>query len=69
MEIVEGVRSASRLTTVLPVEKDDRIIWIDVAGYSLATSQRPTAWGVDPITTHTFRLNARKQEVTATRDV
>ena len=69
VDLVGGVNATNRLVKVLPVEHGDRITWIDVAGYPLATSDVPRIWRRDAISTHTFRLAPQRREVRATRDV
>lgn len=47
---------------VLPVEKDNKILWFDAAGFLLAESGRPAEWNADWIRDQDFHLDyARKQ--------
>lgn len=69
VDLVQAVRPKNRLVKVLPVENGDRVAWIDVAGFPLATSEIPRIWRSNALLAHTFRLSARRREVTVTRDV
>lgn len=48
---------------VLPVEKDDKILWFDAAGFLLAVSERPAEWISEWKHTQDFHLNHSRKLV------
>lgn len=52
---------------VVPIMKEGSIIWIDPAGYELATSEIPTWWRDSIDATHDFVLSTKSKKVKVSR--
>ncbi|MCB9418290.1 MAG: hypothetical protein H6667_00680 [Ardenticatenaceae bacterium] len=55
--------SPNQLWRVIPVENSENILWIDPAGYPLATSLKPEIWDINFLENYDFDLNVGKQTV------
>lgn len=53
----------NREMNVLPIQEDDRLAWIDPAGYLVAYSECPEEWSEPMATEHTFTLTVDKCQI------
>jgi hypothetical protein len=64
VELARDFSHAPRRTwRVLPVEVDDRLLWVDPAGFHLATCPRPHSWEAHYLYTFDFLLDSSERVV------
>ncbi len=61
----EGSAYIAERLTVMPIDLDHRLIWIDPAGYTAARSAKPEDWPETPAA-HDFELNVRDAVILGT---